>query len=410
MGHGCKKCSDQHISISHKCRLTKEKFVEKASKIHNNKYDYNLVEYKNNRTKIKIICPVHGIFEQIAGSHFKYGCVKCRNHSNKFKMSKIQFIELSNNIHNFLYEYTKVNFSTQKDLVTILCRKHGEFSVRVKTHLGVRGGCSVCFKENKINNYLKKLESVKREYEIIMIPTELHNKCKITVKCKRCNYIGNFRLDNLYLKSCKCHRSKLGEDSRRELNNIHNSKYEYYFLDNDIIKSNTKLKIKCGNCGKMFYQLFNSHCSGKQGCIFCKKSKAEKKITNFLDKHKITVECEKTFDNCRNPKTNRKFRFDFYLPSTNICIEYDGEQHFKGWRKPSKKSRTPEYYRYCDDIKTKYCIDNKIKLIRIKYTNYDTIENILENELLPNKNSLVSLNNKEIGNQIHTDSIPGDKL
>ena len=52
-------------------KLTKEDFIERAKLFHNNKYDYSLVEYKNARTKIKIICPIHGIFEQTPDNHLK---------------------------------------------------------------------------------------------------------------------------------------------------------------------------------------------------------------------------------------------------------------------------------------------------------------------------------------------------
>jgi len=70
---GCPKCSS--------IKLTNEIFIEKANKIHNNKYDYSLVNYKNAKTKVKIICNEddHGIFELISDSHLrkKRGCPKC---------------------------------------------------------------------------------------------------------------------------------------------------------------------------------------------------------------------------------------------------------------------------------------------------------------------------------------------
>ena len=56
-------------------RLTIEEFIIKSNKVHNNKYDYSLVKYKNNHTPVKIICPIHGIFEQIPNNHFKQGCL-----------------------------------------------------------------------------------------------------------------------------------------------------------------------------------------------------------------------------------------------------------------------------------------------------------------------------------------------
>ena len=66
--------------------LTTETFIERANKIHNNQYDYSLAEY-GYRDIIKIICPVHGLFKQQAYSHLSgRGCYKCRNQ----KISKSQ--------------------------------------------------------------------------------------------------------------------------------------------------------------------------------------------------------------------------------------------------------------------------------------------------------------------------------
>ena len=72
--------------------------------------------------------------------------------------------------------------------------------------------------------------------------------------------------------------------------------------------------------------------------------------------------------------------FDFYLIDLNICIEYDGEQHFTineffGGEK-NFNIRVIN-----DNIKTEFCNKNKIKLIRIPYYNFNDIENILAKEL-----------------------------
>ena len=70
MGVGCSKCSGTYMDT--------EYFKERAAKIHNNKYDYSLVDYKNTSEKVKIICPVHGVFEQIANYHLSgNGCPAC---------------------------------------------------------------------------------------------------------------------------------------------------------------------------------------------------------------------------------------------------------------------------------------------------------------------------------------------
>lgn len=60
--------------------FTTEEFVQKAKEIHGDKYDYSLVDYKGWEGKVKIICPIHGIFEQAAGGHLqKAGCNKCNS-------------------------------------------------------------------------------------------------------------------------------------------------------------------------------------------------------------------------------------------------------------------------------------------------------------------------------------------
>lgn len=71
---GCKYCGIEKMSKTKS--LTREEFIDKANKVHNFKYDYSLVEYKNNKTKIKIICKKCGnIFEQLPCNHLKgFGC------------------------------------------------------------------------------------------------------------------------------------------------------------------------------------------------------------------------------------------------------------------------------------------------------------------------------------------------
>lgn len=76
IGQGCPKCAIEERS--HNSILSIDKFIERANKIHNNKYDYSLINYSSLHDKIKIICPSHGIFEQNAYDHLSgHGCNKC---------------------------------------------------------------------------------------------------------------------------------------------------------------------------------------------------------------------------------------------------------------------------------------------------------------------------------------------
>ena len=77
-GRGCPKCAGDKTRI--RLQSSREEFTNKANLIHENKYDYSLVEYINNRTKVKIICSIHGEFEQTPSDHLlRLGCPKCGN-------------------------------------------------------------------------------------------------------------------------------------------------------------------------------------------------------------------------------------------------------------------------------------------------------------------------------------------
>jgi hypothetical protein len=70
-GCGCPNCA-------HNLKHSKESFIKKANEVHFNKYDYSLVDYVNNKLKIKIVCPFHNIFEQTPGHHLSSGgCSVC---------------------------------------------------------------------------------------------------------------------------------------------------------------------------------------------------------------------------------------------------------------------------------------------------------------------------------------------
>lgn len=71
MGHGCPKCSGNG-------KLSYEEFVERARKIHGDKYDYSKVKFNSILDKVTIICPIHGEFTQVANDHLQgNGCQKC---------------------------------------------------------------------------------------------------------------------------------------------------------------------------------------------------------------------------------------------------------------------------------------------------------------------------------------------
>ena len=107
--------------------------------------------------------------------------------------------------------------------------------------------------------------------------------------------------------------------------------------------------------------------------IGVKRSKGEALLRKILTDLSIKFIPEHRFKDCVNPNTGVCLKFDFYLPDYNCCIEYDGEQHYKGWRKSREVKASLEQVQFRDSLKDKYCEDNHILLIRIPYTDYNKL-------------------------------------
>ena len=140
-------------------KYTSEEFIKRAKKIHGNKYDYSKVEYDGLKNKVKIICPIHGEFEQSAGSHLNgCGCPAC---SGSERITKESFIRRSIKSHDIEYDYSKVEFSNGTEKVCIICPKHGEFWQKVSYHIH-GGNCPKCVGGIKITkeDFIEKAKQI----------------------------------------------------------------------------------------------------------------------------------------------------------------------------------------------------------------------------------------------------------
>lgn len=128
-------------------KITTIQFIEKASKIHEGKYDYSHSIYLNAKQKLTILCLTHGEFSQTPSNHLhnKQGCPKCGNEniSKALIENAGEFIDRLAKIHNNLYDYSKVNYKGRQVKIEIICKKHGSFYQRANNHF--RGtGCPHC--------------------------------------------------------------------------------------------------------------------------------------------------------------------------------------------------------------------------------------------------------------------------
>lgn len=130
-------------------------------------------------------------------------------------------------------------------------------------------------------------------------------------------------------------------------------------------------KCDCGNeIDVQSAHLINGH---TKSCGHI-KSEGEQIIKNLLTKLQISFLQEYTFLDCINPKTNKRLKFDFYLPDYNLLIEYDGSQHFitreRGWYTQEELKNIQER----DKLKDIYCKEHNVRLIRIPYTDFLKID------------------------------------
>jgi len=372
-------------------KLTKDIILKRFNEIHNNFYDYSLFnEYINNRQKIKIICPIHGEFKQPVKSHLKYGCIKCginkRSNSKikKNKNKKESIINKFNTIHHNFYNYSISDFNNLKNTkykINIICPNHGKFNQKIYYHLKGKG-CPIC-KNNRLSSFFRSsTDDVVKKFNIIhnnkyKYPYIEHdyknNLCKIRIVCPEHGEFLQQSKSHLNGNGCpKCYNQKLSDrltkDNKYFINKsniVHNNYYDYSLVN--YINSRKKVSIICPKHGKFEQQPY-VHLRG-HGCSICQYSKGELIIKNLLLKNNIEFEPQKLFKDCRNILP---LKFDFYLPIYNICIEFDGVQHFE----PIDYFgglRVLEDTQKRDKIKNEYCLNNNIRLIRIKYN-----ENIKE--------------------------------
>lgn len=245
---GCPNCYGNEI-------ITNEVFIKKARGIHGDKYDYKLVEYKDAFTKVDIICPIHGVFDQKPNHHIasEAGCPYCAG-----KLTTELFIEKSKLIHGDKYCYDSSIFNGCNEWIDVVCLIHGPFSTRATNHLQGRGnciGCVIAARELPLDEFLRRAKE------------------------------------------------------------LHNNEYDYSLVCNDYKNSQSKVNIICKIHGP-FPQTANAHLYGN-GCPNC-RTYVSKPETEWLDSLSIAKECrqrtimigdKKIKVDAFNPDTNTIYEF-----------------------------------------------------------------------------------------------------
>jgi hypothetical protein len=279
-------------------------FIQKANLIHKSKYNYSKSIYVDSKTNLVIICPIHNEFLQSSNRHIsqKSGCPKCSCYGNR--ITQEQFIEQANKIHDFLYDYSLVNYKHRRKSIKIVCKEHGSFFQMPDNHLNG----SICPKCQEIKQRMTRDEFISKA------------------------------------------------------NEIHLFKYDYSEIN--YVNRITKLKIRCLDHG-FFWQTPKNHLA-KNGCMKCNESLGERKIKTILEKHRIQYKQQYKFNNYKYKKP-LPFDFAIFKKNKlHGLMEYQGEQHYNPLSF-GRNSETFEITSLRDKIKKQYCNENKISFLEIPY-------------------------------------------
>jgi very-short-patch-repair endonuclease len=234
-------------------------------------------------------------------------------------MTTKEFIEKASKIWNGKFDYSKTNMENRvKNKIIVICPVHGEFECNYKNHL------------------------------------QHHD-------CRKCIWMKSKILQpkplNIFIKQVK---------------EIYGEEYDYSKVN--YINNKTKIIIICKKHGEILVN--PKRLLLGTGCKLCRISRGERSILTWLEKNNIRYNHNYRFEDCKN---KNPLPFDFYLPDKNICIEFDGKQHYYPYFKHKNEDGMKNVLitQKHDKIKTKYCKQKGIKLIRIHYNKINSIQTIL---------------------------------
>lgn len=329
--------------------------------------------YIDAKTKILHRCKVDGNewLPQPASVLQGHGCPKCY-----FRKSSSDRMKSHEDYLQELYEINKNIEPIEQYMGNDIKIKHRCFIDGniwlVSPHMTLSGtGCPKCALRSKTMSHK---EYVCRLYDIsphiIVLGKYINANTKILHKCL---IDGNewFARPHQMLGGSDCpicdqrNRTKTHEQYVQEVA-VSNPNIE---ILGKYVNNKTEIECRCKIDGYIWTPRADSILFDT-GCPMCNLSHGEKEISNYLTLHHIDFIPQYTFDDCRNTFC---LPFDFYLPSYNICIEYDGEQHFRpidfwGGEDGFRKRKTN------DGIKNNFCSLSNIKLLRIRYDKDVTVE------------------------------------
>lgn len=366
--------------------LTQEQFIENVRKKNPNLEVIS--EYRGARHYVDVRCKICGSVHSRLPKSIYEGrkCVNCRAIERGAALRKTN--------EQFVKELSLVNpnieplepYVTNDKNITVKCLVDG-YVWKGRPHSLLEGhGCPKCADrfQNK-RTHEQFVEEMSTLYKDITVIGKFKNcATKVKYRCNICGYVWSATPNavlgakgNYHCPKC-VNKAPISLDEFLDRLSKINTNAEYYDSYKNI---STHARFKCKKCGHIWKATPINILKGR-GCPKCKDSQGEKKIENYLVSKGYNYIQEYQFIDC---KYTRPLPFDFYLPDYHTCIEYDGEQHFMpvkfGEESKEQVINKFETQKIRDKIKTDYCSANNIRLIRIPYTDFNKIEEILDKYL-----------------------------
>jgi len=309
-------------------RLSTEEFIQKATAIHKDRYDYSAVVYTQSKEKVNIKCSIHGMFQQTPNRHLNGdGCIKCGFSAMKTarRMTTENFIRNAKKRHKNQYDYRETKYVNSRTKVWITCKKHGRFQQLASAHLlGI--GCFECGR--------------KRANDSLLLDTSHFIKKAQSVHGNRFSY--------------------------------KKSKYK---------NITTNICITCKIHGD-FLQKPNTHYAGA-GCQKCQESRGESAIRRVLESKGIMFAKEHRMRGCI---LKRELPFDFAIfenQKLKGLVEYQGKQHYLLGSFGSKsdsietQKKNLQLVKRRDSAKVRFCQKRNLPLLTIPYWELKNVTSIL---------------------------------
>lgn len=255
----------------------KELFIERASAIHGEKYDYSTVDYQGSSVAVSIICPKHGAFKKSPSNHTHklkpQGCPECSK-EDKNRLFIQELINDFKKVHGDIYDYSQLAFENSKKPVKIICKTHGSFSLRIDAHRnGV--GCQECkteaSKSEAWKGYLLRFESIYGDIYDYSNTVYIAYKERISVRCRKHGEFKVLIASHLKGTGCrKCHgwlgvEKQDNEQFIAQAVSKHGQTYDYSKAN--FTNLGSKVTIICPKHGE-FTQNASQHLKGS-GCPAC---------------------------------------------------------------------------------------------------------------------------------------------